>query len=287
VADRYRLDPSLDNYCVIGNPVSHSKSPLIHHAFAKQTGQDIQYQAVLVEVGGLPSFLQEFQEQGGKGLNVTLPFKGDAWQAMDVCTPRANIAESVNTIWFAEDGSRHGDTTDGCGLVRDLHNNNIKPEKKRILILGAGGAVRGVLKDLIESGPAEVTIVNRTHSRAEELARQFSDCPNLQVLPLQELGSNRYEIIINGTSASLKGEQLSLPETILAPAACCYDMVYSDTDTVFVHWAKNHGAAIAVDGLGMLVEQAAEAFFIWRGVRPDTRPVIEMLRNNQKKSEKS
>jgi shikimate dehydrogenase len=279
VADRYRLDPSLDNYCVIGNPVSHSKSPLIHHAFARQTGQDILYQAVLVEIGGLQSFLQVFQEQGGKGLNVTIPFKGDAWQAMDLSTSRAAIAESVNTIWFTEDGRRHGDTTDGCGLVRDLRNNNIEPENKRILILGAGGAVRGVLKDLIDCGPAGITIANRTHSRAVELVRRFSEAPNLKALPLQELGSAQYELVINGTSASLERQQLSLPETILAPAACCYDMVYSDTDTVFVEWAKHHGAAIAVDGLGMLVEQAAESFFIWRGIRPDTMPVIKMLRN--------
>lgn len=281
MTDNFRLHPSFDNYCVIGNPVSHSKSPLIHRAFAEQTSQEILYQAIPVAAGGLESFLQWFQEQGGKGLNVTLPFKGDAWQAVDVATPRADKAESVNTIWFTADGSRHGDTTDGCGLVRDLDNNNFELKGRNILILGAGGAVRGVLQDLFETGPASISIVNRTHSRAEKLARQFSEFPNLTVLPMQELGTSQYDFVINGTSAGLKGQQLSIPGNILAPAACCYDMVYGDTDTPFIQWAKQHGASIAVDGLGMLVEQAAESFVIWRGVRPDTKPVIEMLRNSE------
>lgn len=278
MTNSYRLDPTVDNYCVIGNPVSHSKSPRIHQAFAEQTNQKILYQAILVKAGGLVSFLQCFQEQGGRGLNVTLPFKGDAWQAMDVTTSRAKKAESVNTIWFADDGSRHGDTTDGCGLIRDLYNNSIEPENKRILILGAGGAVRGVLQDLLDTGPAAITLVNRTHSRAVDLGRLFSEHANFRVIPMDELGSERYDIIINGTSAGLKGERLSLPDKILAPGACCYDMVYGNTDTAFVQWAKQQGASTAVDGLGMLVEQAAESFMIWRGVRPDTGPVIDMLR---------
>ena len=279
MSEHFSLDPSFDNYCVIGNPVSHSKSPLIHQAFAEQTDQHIRYQAILVEPGGLESFLTRFQEQGGKGLNVTLPFKVDAWRAMQVTTPRSGKAGSVNTIWFADDGSRHGDTTDGCGLVRDMVNNHIEPENKRLLILGAGGAVRGVLLDLFETGPAAVTIANRTHSRAVELVQQFSEYPNLTALPMEELGSAQYDIIINATSASLRGEQLSLPDNILAAGACCYDMVYADSDTVFQQWARQHGAVISVDGLGMLVEQAAESFSIWRGVRPATRPVIDMLRN--------
>ena len=278
MSEHFRLDPSFDNYCVIGNPVSHSKSPLIHRAFAEQTDQHIHYQAILVEPGGLETFLQRFQEQGGKGLNVTLPFKVDAWRAMQVTTPRSGKAGSVNTVWFADDGSRHGDTTDGCGLVRDMYNNNIEPENKRILILGAGGAVRGVLLDLFGAKPAEITIANRTHSRAVELVQQFSEYSNLMALPMEELGSAQYDIIINGTSASLRGEQLSLPENLMAAGACCYDMVYAVSDTAFVQWAKQHGAATAVDGLGMLVEQAAESFSIWRGVRPATKPVIEMLR---------
>lgn len=282
VTDDYRLDPSADNYCVIGNPVAHSKSPLIHHAFAVQTGQNITYQAILVDVDGLVPFVHRFQEQGGKGLNVTLPFKGDAWRSMDVATPRAELAESVNTIWFAADGTRQGDTTDGRGLVRDLHNHAIELRDRQVLILGAGGAVRGVLQDLFSLHPAAITIVNRTYARAAELVRQFSDYPDLKVLPLEELGRSQFDIVINGTSASLKGEQLGLPDNILAAGACCYDMVYAETDTPFIQWAKRHDISRAVDGLGMLVEQAAESFAIWRGVRPDTRPVIDMLRNSNK-----
>ncbi|MBF8268662.1 MAG: Shikimate dehydrogenase ((+)) [Gammaproteobacteria bacterium] len=278
MTDDLRLDLSYDNYCVIGNPVTHSKSPRIHQAFADQTNQNIRYQAFLVNVDGLIPFLETFQQQGGKGLNVTLPFKEEACQAMQVTTARASRSGSVNTVWFAGDGSRLGDTTDGRGLAQDLFNNKINLQNKHILILGAGGAVRGILPDLFESGPAEVTIVNRTYNRAEQLQRHFSEYSNLHVLPAEELGGSRFDLVINGTSASLKGEMLPLPDSILAPAAACYDMAYADTDTVFIRWAKQHGAAIAVDGLGMLVEQAAEAFKIWRGVRPNTAPVIAMLR---------
>lgn len=278
MTDNLSLDPHIDYYCVIGNPVSHSKSPQIHQAFANQTNQILHYQARLVDVEGFVPFLELFQQQGGKGLNVTLPFKGDAWRFTDETTPRARKAESVNTIWFSEDGTRHGDTTDGCGLVRDLLNNNINLKNKRLLVLGAGGAVRGILVDLIEARPTEITIVNRTFSRAEALVQQFSEFPNLITMPMEKLSGNQYDIVINGTSASLKGELLPLPEDILEPGASCYDMAYSKSDTVFIQWANQHGAAIALDGIGMLVEQAAESFHIWRGVRPDTRAVIEMLR---------
>ena len=278
MTDDFQLDLNYDNYCVIGNPVSHSKSPRIHQAFADQTSQNIRYQAILVNVDGLIPFLQLFQQQGGKGINVTLPFKEEASLAMHVATDRVDKTGSVNTIWFAENGNRYGDTTDGRGLVRDLLNCDINPKNKHLLILGAGGAVRGILPDLFEAGPAAITLVNRTYVRAEQLQRHFSAYSNLKALPLGELGSNRYDIVINGTSASLKGEMLPLPDKILATDAACYDMAYADTDTVFVQWAKRHGAAIAVDGLGMLVEQAAEAFAIWRGIRPDTAPVLAMLR---------
>ena len=278
MTDDFRLDLNYDNYCVIGNPVAHSKSPRIHQAFAAQTSQNIRYQAIQVAVGGLTPFLQSFQQQGGKGLNVTLPFKEEAYQAMHVTSARASRTRSVNTVWFAVDGSHHGDTTDGFGLLRDLFNNAIDPHNKHILILGAGGAVRGILPDLFETRPAAITIVNRTYTRAEQLQRHFSEYSKLNVLPVAELPGSRFDIVINGTSASLMGEMLPLPDNILAPAAACYDMAYADTDTVFIRWAKQHGAAVAVDGLGMLVEQAAEAFKIWRGVRPDTAPVIAMLR---------
>jgi len=278
VADDLHLDPDRDNYCVIGNPVNHSKSPRIHQAFAEQTRQNICYQAVLVAVDGLLSFLQSFQRLGGKGLNVTLPFKEDACRAMHNTTTRSGKTGSVNTIWFAVDGSRQGDTTDGRGLVRDLLNCKIDPRGRHVLILGAGGAVRGILPDLFDSGPADVTITNRTFARAELLLRDFTEYPNLRGMPVGQLAGHQYDLVINGTSASLQGELPPLPDNLLAKDACCYDMAYNDTETVFVQWAKRHGARIAVDGLGMLVEQAAEAFAIWRGIRPDTRPVITMLR---------
>ena len=278
VTSDFHLDLNYDNYCVIGNPVAHSKSPRIHQAFAEQTNQNIHYQAILVPADGLIPFLQKFQQQGGKGLNITLPFKEVAYQAMHVKTARTSRTGSVNTVWFAADGSRYGDTTDGRGLVRDLLNCNIDPQGKHILILGAGGAVRGVLPDLFETGPATITISNRTCARAEQLRRHFSEYQNLYVLPVEELQGSRFDIVINGTSASLKGEMLPLPDDILAPGASCYDMAYGDKETVFIRWGQQHGAAIAVDGLGMLVEQAAEAFAIWRGIRPATPPVIAMLR---------
>jgi shikimate dehydrogenase len=278
VTEKFSLNPAVDNYCVIGNPIAHSLSPRIHQAFALQTGQKIQYQAVQVDSDGFQAFLHDFQARGGKGLNVTLPFKGEARRAMDVVTARAGKAESVNTIWFTVDGARHGDTTDGRGLVRDLRNCGIQPADKRILLLGAGGAVRAVIADLFDARPAAITLANRTHARAEQLARQFSEYPDLTTRHMGDLRGQHYDLVINGTSASLKGEMPALPDDILAPAACCYDMAYGKTETVFVQWAKRHGAALAVDGLGMLVEQAAEAFFIWRGIRPDTQPVIESLR---------
>lgn len=278
---KFRLNASVDNYAVVGNPVSHSKSPQIHSTFARQTHQDLHYQSILVEPGGFDGFLDEFQQQGGRGLNVTLPFKGDAWRTMDELTPRAARAESVNTISFSGDGKRMGETTDGCGLVRDLSNNDIELKNTRLLLLGAGGAIRGVLPDLIGSGPQNITIVNRTYSRAVDLVEKFSEISILNTVPLEELQGQQFDVVINGTAASLSGELLPVPDDILAGNAACYDMAYGDADTIFVQWAKAHGATVALDGLGMLVEQAAESFYIWRGVRPDTKPVIEMLRNKK------
>ena len=281
---QFNLDPASDNYCVMGNPVSHSKSPRIHQAFAEQTRQSLVYQAIQVDDDDFPRTLDSFQAAGGKGLNITVPFKGDAWRSVDVASPRADKSEAVNTIWFAEDGTRHGDTTDGVGLVRDLSRHEILLQSKRILLLGAGGAVRGVLASLLDEAPAELMLVNRTVARAEALLELFRGYPALKAGHYESLFGQRFDILINGTSASFNGELLPLPADILAQGACCYDMVYADTDTVFNHWARQHGAAIVLDGLGMLVEQAAESFFIWRGIRPETRSVIEMLRSVKRKA---
>lgn len=272
------IDPSVDNYCVVGNPVAHSKSPQIHAAFAEQTQQNIFYQAIQVDDGKFKAALKEFQAQGGKGLNITVPFKGEAWEISENRTNRAERALAVNTIIFDDAGNIIGDNTDGVGLILDLTiNHDISIKDKDILILGAGGAARGILDPLFDAQPNKVVIANRTVSRAEELTDIFSDRGDISACGFDELAGSSFDIIINGTSASLQGEVPLLPENLLNDNACCYDMMYSMIDTPFVSWAKAHGATKAFDGLGMLVEQAAESFFIWRGVRPDTVPVIKML----------
>jgi len=273
------IDPSVDNYCVMGNPVAHSKSPQIHAAFAEQTQQNIFYQAIQVDDGKFKEALKEFQAQGGKGLNITVPFKGEAWEISESRTNRAERALAVNTISFDDAGNIIGDNTDGVGLVRDLTiNHDISIKDKDILILGAGGAVRGILDPLFDSEAGRVTIANRTVSRAEKLVDIFSDRGDISACGYDELVGRSFDILINGTSASLQGEVPPLPENLLNEYACSYDMMYSMGDTPFVSWAKAHGATKAFDGLGMLVEQAAESFFIWRGVRPDTSNIIQLLR---------
>lgn len=280
----FTLDWSTDNYGVMGNPVAHSKSPQIHLAFAAQCGQRLHYQAILVEPSGFAQALDEFQRQGGKGLNVTVPFKSDAYSAASKRTERAERAGAVNTIWFGEAGERHGDTTDGIGLIRDLRHNGVTLKNRQLLIIGAGGAVRGVLGDVIDERPQRIVLVNRTIERARELPRRFADAPcELVVSRFSDLTGLRFDLILNGTSLSLQGELPPLPDGILVEGACCYDMVYGDNDTPFVGWGREHGAAAALDGLGMLVEQAAESFYIWRGVRPETEPVIRMLRAGAEK----
>ncbi len=274
-----RLDSSIDNYCVMGNPVAHSKSPQIHAAFAEQTRQNIFYQAILVDEGKFKDSIKEFQRQGGKGLNITVPFKPDAWEASDQMSRRAERAVAVNTISFNDEGKIAGDNTDGIGLIRDLTiNHKLSIKDKNILILGAGGAARGILDPLFDEQADRVVIANRTVNRAEKLVDIFSDRGDISTCGFDELVSSNFDIVINATSASLQGDVPPLPEGLVNKNTCCYDMMYSAADTPFVAWAKAHGAGIALDGLGMLVEQAAESFFIWRGVRPETESVIKLLR---------
>jgi len=280
-----RLDSSIDNYCVMGNPVAHSKSPQIHAAFAEQTRQKIFYQAILVDEGKFKDSIKEFQRKGGKGLNITVPFKPDAWEASDQMSRRAERAVAVNTISFNDEGKITGDNTDGIGLIRDLTiNHKLSIKDKNILILGAGGAARGILDPLFDEQADRVVIANRTVNRAQKLADIFSDRGDISTCGFDELVSSNFDIVINATSASLQGDVPPLPEGLVNKNTCCYDMMYSAADTPFVAWAKAHGAGIALDGLGMLVEQAAESFFIWRGVRPETGSVIKSLR--KVKSEK-
>jgi len=268
-----------DQYAVVGNPIGHSKSPAIHAAFAEQTEQDLNYEALLFELDLFKEQAQAFFAAGGKGLNVTVPFKLDAWQFADILSKRAQRAGSVNTLMIGKDDKIYGDNTDGVGLVRDIvqnHGGNIA--KKRVLVLGAGGAVRGVLAIILAENPKSLVIANRTVSKAQTLADEFADLGEISALGFDELAGQQFDLVINGTAASLQGDLPPLPDGILAANAWCYDMMYGAEETVFNAWARDQGAEKTMDGLGMLVEQAAESFFMWRHVRPNTTAVIESLR---------
>lgn len=267
-----------DHYAVIGNPISHSKSPLIHTAFAQQTGQDLDYVAREIPLDNLEAGLKQLQAEGFKGINITVPFKEIAWQLVNNKSAHADRAGAINTLVFNDDGSYFGDNTDGIGLCRDLtENNQVELNGKRLLLLGAGGAARGVIEPLLSYAPAELVIANRTASKAHDLATLFNQFGNVHGLGFDQLNGT-FDVVINATSASLHGEVPPLPDTLFNDNACCYDMMYSNTDTAFITWAKQHGAAKTIDGLGMLVEQAAEAFRIWRGVKPDTLTVMNTIR---------
>lgn len=271
-----------DQYAVFGNPIAHSKSPQIHTEFAAQTAQDLQYSAICVDEGGFTDAWQQFLQGDGKGLNITIPFKEQAWQAAQQRSPRAELAGAVNTLYRNDAGELCGDNTDGVGMVRDITvNHGGEIAGKAVLILGAGGAVRGVLQPVLEEQPARLVIANRTLSKAQALVDLFqphTDVP-LTALGFDQLGAERFDLVINGTAASLQGEVPPLPEQLLTENAWCYDMMYGAEPTAFCQWAQQHGAQAALDGLGMLVEQAAESFRIWRGVKPDTAPVIAAMRS--------
>jgi len=242
------------------------------------------YQAISLEEKEFEGFVRNFFEEGGGGLNVTVPFKGNAFELAASCSPRAQLAQAVNTLFLDDEGNICGDNTDGIGLVTDLKSNNkVAISGRRVLILGAGGAVRGIMAALVYEQAATITIVNRTVSKAELLAGEMQSMAPIEAMSyemLQEAASKgrSYDLIINGTSSSLQGEMPELDAKLIAPGCCCYDLMYAASDTPFVQWAKAEGAGLSIDGLGMLVEQAAEAFAIWRGVRPNTAPVMEHLR---------
>jgi len=270
----------VDRYAVMGNPVAHSKSPRIHRLFARQTGQSISYQAILVEKDRFAEAGAEFLATGGKGLNVTVPFKQEAWQLADELSSRAQRAGAVNTLMARSDGTLFGDNTDGTGLVRDLTGNlAIELAGKRILMLGAGGAARGVAGPLLAEQPTALVIANRTSERAVELANLFADLGKLRGCGFTALAGETFDLVINATAAGLQGQVPEIPDGVIGPETCCYDMVYGSAPTAFMQYAWTKGARCAFDGLGMLVEQAAESFRLWRGVSPSTGPVIELLRH--------
>jgi shikimate dehydrogenase len=268
-----------DQYAVMGNPIGHSKSPRIHSLFAAQTHQFMEYRAIQVEPGGLVAAIAAFRADSGRGLNITVPFKQDAWVYADILSARAERAGAVNTLLFRDSGEVFGDNTDGVGLLRDLGvNHGIELTGRRILLLGAGGASRGILQPLLAAAPATLVIANRTPAKAAELALMFGDLGSVFGCGFTELTGRRFEVVIHATAAGLNDQLPPLPDDVLKPGGCCYDLMYGDRPTIFVRWGREHGAAQALDGLGMLVEQAAEAFYLWRGIRPETQPVIAQLR---------
>ncbi|MGB6605910.1 MAG: shikimate dehydrogenase [Steroidobacteraceae bacterium] len=268
-----------DQYGVVGHPVAHSLSPFIHGLFARETGQQMSYRLYDVRPEEFATRTQAFFEQGVRGLNVTLPHKLAAVEVAHDLTTRAAHAAAVNTLALGEDGRILGDNTDGAGLVRDLcDNHGIVVTNQRVLIIGAGGATRGVLAPLLGLEPTVVVIANRTLERAAALAAAFTDLGVTQGVGFEDVGEQPFDLVINATSASLSGEIPPLPAAAVGAATICYDLAYGKSATAFVEWARGRGCAQALQGWGMLVEQAAESFFVWRGIRPSTARVLAVLR---------
>lgn len=267
-----------DLYAVFGNPIAHSKSPLIHTAFAAATGEDVRYEARLAPVDGFAAAIDAFIAEGGCGANVTVPFKEEAFRLASRLSGRAARAGAVNTLCFDASGI-YGDNTDGAGLVRDIrHNLGFALVGQRVLVLGAGGAARGVILPLLAEAPASLFVANRSADKAQALADSFADFAPLDGGSFEATAGRQFDLVINATSASLAGERLPLPPGIFAPGCLAYDMMYGKGETPFLALARQQGAARCADGLGMLVEQAAEAFFVWRGVRPETAGLLGELR---------
>ena len=267
-----------DRYALIGHPVDHSRSPLIHTLFARQTQQNLTYELIDAEPNDFETAVRGFAAAGGKGVNVTVPHKEAAFALVDETGDAARAAGAVNTISFRA-GRLRGDNTDGVGLIRDLVvNQHVTLAGRRVLVLGAGGAARGIVGPLLASGPTELVVANRTKARADDLVAQFHSAARVGTVAFEELPTLApFDVLLNATSAGLRGEAPPFPGSLVGKDSVCYDLVYSVKDTPFVAWARENGAARALQGWGMLVEQAAEAFFIWRGVRPDTRPILQQL----------
>lgn len=267
-----------DEYALMGHPVTQSVSPRIHQQFAQQTGQAIRYHRIDVQPDGFEDAVRRFVEDGGRGLNVTVPHKRAAHDLADKVSMNARIAAAANTLSVDADGTLVADNTDGTGLVRDLMGNlGFAPQDKRILLVGAGGAARGALGALLGESPRQVMVANRNESRALELAQGMAGLGEVAACPLEGIDGDGFDLVINATSAGLAGELPAIPGGAVS-GAVCYDMAYGAASRAFARWARERGAADVHDGVGMLVEQAAESFFLWRGVRPETAPVIADLR---------
>lgn len=268
-----------DRYAVIGNPIAQTRSPVLHAAFARQSDQDMTYEAILGPLDGFAETVREFVRAGGKGMNVTVPFKVQALELADRLTERARLAQAVNTLKFDADGIL-GENTDGVGLVRDIEECvGVALRGKRVLLLGAGGAARGALLPLLDEKPARLVIANRTPEKAQALCARVADYGNVAAGGFADFAGEQFDVVINATSASLSGVAVPLPAGTYAAGSLAYDLVYGKGNTAFMTHALEHGAGKVVDGLGMLVAQAAEAFYLWRGVRPDVAPVIDMFRS--------
>lgn len=268
----------IDRYAVMGDPVSHSRSPVIHRLFALQTGQSIQYELLQVAPDKLESAIRQFAKTGGKGLNITLPHKSEVTRLIDDMSERASNAGAVNTLVF-QDGEIFGDNTDGVGFLRDLQSNlGLELEDANILVLGAGGATRGIISPLLDTKPRSLMIANRTVSRAKSLAEHFSTQGPVTACRFEDVRKPPvYDLVVNATSAGLTGQTPPYPEDAISEHTICYDLSYAMTATPFTRWAKEHGAARSLMGWGMLVEQAAESFYLWRGVRPDTAAILKQI----------
>lgn len=260
-----------DKYAVLGNPIQHSLSPELHAAFANQTGEEITYDKIRIEIGHFSDQLSDLIASGYRGFNVTVPFKEEAYRWVDEPAPDTAFAGALNTLLISP-GVTKGFSTDGVGLIRDLtQNHSLNLKGKRLLLLGAGGAAKSVIPSLIDTGASELVVANRTLSKVQQLAKKLPLTP----CDLQSL-SGHFDLVINATSASLSGNRLVLPEGLINETSFCYDMMYGQGETPFLFWGKEHGAR-AVDGLGMLVEQGAESFYLWRGVRPKTKDIFHQL----------
>jgi len=277
--DLFDFEKRTLRFAVVGHPVSHSKSPRIHEAFARQCGISLSYEAVDLDPIAFEQGVRHLQAGGVSGLNVTLPFKQAAYRLADTLTDRARLANAANTLSFVPSGEIQGDNTDGVGLVRDLEENlRVSLTDAQVLIVGAGGATMGILEPVLSAGPSRLVVANRTPAKARELVERLADATVAQACALDGIVGT-FDVVINSTAASLSGEIPSLRPDLFESAGLAYDLAYADQPTPFMRWALSAGAARAVDGLGMLVEQAAESFWVWHQHRPQTAPVIDELRS--------